>query len=603
MANLTVIQGQDRGKVFDLRGTHLVLGRDPNCDVPLTDHSVSRHHAEMRVEAGKFHIIDLNSSNGTYVNSVRVTEAAIRPGDQIRLGSVILTLGRVVTGPTFSAAGPVQIDDEGNVVDAAIQATAQSDFDPAVFLGQADAQSRLLTDSLRTLFRFSGELTAIFSTQQLVDTVIERVFDVVDADRAFILLLDDATGHMEPRAVRYRDDLVRDIEAERTGARNGSAANGAAVAMGAAATAEAAANASPDGPSGEAPKPPILVSKTIVNYCVSKGQGVLSTNAMQDRRFEQGDSVQDLGIRSAICVPIKVRDRILGVIHVDTQLQQSPFTEHDLRMMTALGYLAGLALQNTRLAEEALGRERLAAVGEAVASLSHYIKNILQGLQGGASVIEGGLTGQRLDHVSRGWEIVSRNQRRINDLVLDMLHYSTDRQPNFERRNVNAVLREVIELVAPRATEKQVEVVSQLDSALPEIWIDPSGIHHACLNILVNAVDAVEPRKGRVTIRTSVEPADANERALSDQVFAIAISDNGGGIPDEQLERIFQAFHSTKGHKGTGLGLAVSRKIIAEHKGRIDVQSQLGAGSTFTVRLPILRRLSSEDTLLPTPGR
>jgi len=262
-----------------------------------------------------------------------------------------------------------------------------------------------------------------------------------------------------------------------------------------------------------------------------------------------------------------------------------------------------LALQNTRLAEEALGRERLAAVGEAVASLSHYIKNILQGLQGGASVIESGLAGQRLDHVSRGWEIVSRNQRRINDLVLDMLHYSTDRQPNFERRNVNAVVREVIELVAPRATEKQVEVVSQLDSNLPEIWIEPSGIHHACLNILVNAVDAVEPRKGRVTIRTSVEPADADERALSDQVFAIAISDNGAGIPDEQLERIFQAFHSTKGHKGTGLGLAVSRKIIAEHKGRIDVQSQVGAGSTFTVRLPILRRLSSEDTLLPTPGR
>ena len=595
MANLTVIQGQDRGKVFDLRGTQLVLGRDPNCDVPLVDHSVSRHHAEMRVEAGQFHIIDLNSSNGTFVNSVRVSEAAVRPGDQIRLGSVILAMGRVVTGPTFSAAGPVKIDDEGKVVDAAIEATAQSDFDPAVFLGQADVQSRLLTDSLRTLFRFSGELTAIFSTQQLVDTVIDRVFDVVDADRAFILLLDDATGHMEPRAVRYRDDLVRDIEAERTGVRNGKTA--------AAAAAEPAPGEPPAEGPPEAAKPPILVSKTIVNYCVSKGEGVLSTNAMQDRRFEQGDSVQDLGIRSAICVPIKVRDRILGVIHVDTQLQQSPFTEHDLRMMTALGYLAGLALQNTRLAEEALGRERLAAVGEAVASLSHYIKNILQGLQGGASVIEGGLAGGRLDHVSRGWEIVSRNQRRINDLVLDMLHYSTDRVPNFERRNVNAVLREVIELVAPRAAEKQVEILSQLDPELPEIWIDPSGIHHACLNVLVNAVDAVETRKGRVTIRTALEEALGSERELSDQVFTIAISDNGAGIPDEQLGRIFQAFHSTKGHKGTGLGLAVSRKIIAEHKGRIDVQSQVGAGSTFTIRLPILRRLSSDDTVLPAPGR
>jgi two-component system, NtrC family, sensor kinase len=578
MANLTVIQGRDRGKVFDLRGTQLMMGRDPLCDVPLTDASISRHHAELRVEEGKFHIIDLNSSNGTFVNGVPVSEAAIRPGDQIRLGTQILTLGRVMPGPTYVGAGPVQIDEEGNVVDAAIQATAQSEFDPAAFLEQQDTHDRVMTESLRVLFRFSAELNAIFGTQHLLDTVIERVFDVVDADRAFILLHDKETGRMDPRAVRYRDDLIRDIEAERVGGAHGDDAEGG----------------EPEA------KPPIMVSKTIVNYCVSKGEGVLSTNAMQDRRFEQGDSVQDLGIRSAICVPISVRDSILGVIHVDTQLQQAPFTEHDLRMMTALGSLMGMALQSTQLAEEALRRERLAAVGEAVASLSHYIKNILQGLQGGASVIEGGLGGENFDHVARGWEIVKRNQRRINDLVMDMLHYSKDRQPNFQQWNVNAVLREVIELVAPPATEKQVELVSKLDPTLPEIWFDPEGLHHACLNVLINAVDAVEPRKGRVTITTSVEEALPGQRDVASETFVITISDNGRGIPDDVLPHIFQAFRSTKGHKGTGLGLAVSHKILAEHRGRIDVESQVGAGSTFTLRLPILRRPPGEDTMTPS---
>lgn len=582
MANLTVIQGRDRGKVFDLRGTQLAMGRDPHCDVPLTDASVSRHHAELRVEEGKFHIIDLNSSNGTFVNGVPVSEAVIRPGDQIRLGSQILALGRVVPGPTYIGTGPVQIDEEGNVVDAAIRATAQSEFDPAAFLERQDTHDRVMTDGLRVLFRFSAELNAIFSTQHLLDTVIERVFDVVDADRAFILLYDEETGRMDPRAVRYRDDLIRDIEAERAGGANGAEAR------------------RPGAQRDETEaKPPIMVSKTIVNYCVSKGEGVLSTNAMQDRRFEQGDSVQNLGIRSAICVPISVRDSILGVIHVDTQLQQAPFTEHDLRMMTALGSLTGVALQSARLAEEALHRERLAAVGEAVASLSHYIKNILQGLQGGASVIEGGIGSEKLDHIARGWEIVKRNQRRINDLVMDMLHYSKDRQPNFQQRNVNAILREVIELVTPPAIEKQAELISTLDPALPEIWFDPEGIHHACLNVLINAVDAVEPRKGRVTISTRVEDALPGERDVASETFVITISDNGHGIPDEVLPHIFQAFRSTKGQRGTGLGLAVSQKILAEHRGRIDVESQVGAGSTFTLRLPILRHPPGEDTMTP----
>ena len=581
MANLTVIQGQDRGKVYNLQATHIVLGRDPQCDVPLTDHSVSRRHAELRVEEGKFHIIDLNSSNGTFVNGVRVTEAAIRPGDQLRLGGAILALGRVVAGPTFSAGGPVRIDEQGNVVDAAIQATTRAEFDPAVFLGrpEEDTVDRHLMDNLRTLFKFSAELNAIFSTEQLTDAVINMVFDAVDADRAFILLLDEATGRMEPKAVRYRDDLITEIEAERSSSRNGADTAGP-----------------PDA------KPPILVSRTIVNYCVNRSEGVLSTNAMQDRRFEQGDSVQDLGIRSAICVPIKVRDRILGVVHVDTQLQQAPFSEHDLRMMTALGYLAGLALENTRLAEEALHRERLAAVGEAVASLSHYIKNILQGLLGGASVIEGGLGDGKLDHISRGWDIVSRNQRRINDLVLDMLHYSSTRAPNIRRHSVNAVLREAIELVTSRAAEKQATIVSRLESELPEIWIDPEGIHHACLNILVNAVDAVEPRAGRVTVTTSLDGPTAQDGEQAEQYYVISIADNGKGIPDDQLAHIFRAFHSTKGHMGTGLGLAVSQKIIAEHRGVIDVESQVGAGSTFTIRLPILEPSRKGDTVMPLPA-
>ncbi|NLX58960.1 MAG: FHA domain-containing protein [Phycisphaerae bacterium] len=564
MANLTVIQGDDRGKVFDLRGSRIVLGRDPQCEVSLTDHSVSRHHAELRIEEGKFHLIDHASSNGTFVNGERIDEAVVRPGDQIRVGAVILTLGRVVTQPRLTSGGPVYIDEAGNVVDAAIQATARSEFDPLVALTEREDQAsqRRAAENLKVLFEFSTTLGAILNTQQLCDAILDMVFEVVDADRAFILLHDEASGSIVPKAVRFRDDLIGEIEAER-----GSGQKQA---------------------EGEQPKQPILVSRTIVNYCLDHGEGVLATNAMQDRRFEQGDSVQDLGIRSAICVPIKARDRRLGVLHVDTQIQQRPFTEVDLRMMTSVGYLAGLALENTQLVESALRNERLAAVGEAVASLSHYIKNILQGLQGGASVIETALKADDLGRIRRGWEIVRRNQTRINDLVLDMLHYSRKREPVRQQQNVNAVLREVIELAAPRAAEKQAEVVSRLDPGLPEIWIDPNGIHHACLNIVANAIDAVERRTGRVTVSTSVEEAGSGRRRDRRRQFVITVADNGVGIAEEDLQRIFQAFHSTKGHQGTGLGLAVSQKIIHEHGGTIEVESHVGGGSTFTIRLPIV---------------
>lgn len=567
MANLTVIQGQDRGKVYDLRGNHIVMGRDPHCEVSLTDHSVSRHHAELRIEEGRFRFIDLNSSNGSFVNGVKVTECIVRPGDQIRLGSVILAMGRVVSSPTLAEGSPVQIDEDGRLIDAAITATAPASFDPGAILEETaeDAQARRQIENLSTLLKFTAELSGIIDTQQLLETILDLTFEVIDADRAFILLQDPGTGRMEPRAVRYRDDLVKSIEAERSDA-----------------------TAAPPAEAGAAQPPqPIHVSRTIVNYCLSEGEGVLSSNAMQDQRFERGDSVQDLGIRSAICVPIKARERIVGIIHADTQLQQAPFTENDLRMMTAVGYLSGLAVENARLVETALHRERLVAAGEAVASISHYVKNILQGLEGGASVIEDGLRLGKLENIGRGWSMVRRNQGRISDLVLDMLHYTRKSEPNLQRQNVNAVVREAIDLAAPRAAEKQVEILTKMNAELPELWIDGAGLHHACLNILVNAVDAVEPRTGRVTVTTALEtrPPDGRDK-MPHQVVVIAIADNGRGIAEDQQKVIFQAFHSTKGGGGTGLGLAVSRKIIEEHRGTITVESHVGAGSTFTITLP-----------------
>jgi signal transduction histidine kinase len=159
-----------------------------------------------------------------------------------------------------------------------------------------------------------------------------------------------------------------------------------------------------------------------------------------------------------------------------------------------------------------------------------------------------------------------------------MLSYSRQAAPNFVKSSVNAIVREVAELAQSAAKEKSVTLTTKLATDLPEIEIDPDGIHHACLNIVTNAIEAVQPLSGKVEIATRTSPE-------KEEVW-IAVADNGPGIPPEELTKIFQAFYSTKGQRGTGLGLAAAKKIIEEHRGRIALRSKVGEGATFVIKLP-----------------
>ena len=564
MPTLTVIQGPDRGKAFEVDGVSTLIGRDPVCDVYLNDPGVSRHHASLEIHGNSHVLKDAGSANGTLVNGVRVQESPIHAGDQIRVGNTILTVGRPMPeGTLVDHRGlPIRVDSEGRV-DASIISTETASGEPHLaFAGGEDmAGMRTSVIGLRALYRIAEMLAHGFDVDRLLTSILDMVFDVVDADRGFILLRDERTGAMVPRAIRWREELLEQIRREQ----GGSDASG-----------ETAVGEPPPVP---APKTgPICVSRTIISYVMKRGEGVLSTNAMQDQRFEEGESVQDYGIRSAICVPLRSGDEILGIIHVDTHVSQGQFSPEDLKLMTAIGCQTGLAVQNARLMASQVQQERLAAVGQAVASLSHYIKNLLQGIQGGSRAVETGLERKNLEPVATGWDVVSRNLARINQLVLDMLSYSRQAPPNRVRTSINAVVREVVELAQPAAAEKRVALSTRLEKDLPEIPLDPDGLHHALLNILANAIEAVPAMSGKVEIQTRLSPKKT-------EVWIVA-ADNGPGIPHEEQQRIFQPFYSTKGQKGTGLGLAAARKIVEEHEGRITVKSAPGHGAAFVLRLP-----------------
>jgi signal transduction histidine kinase len=557
MPTLVVVHGPDHGKSFDINGDSLVIGRDPSCDVSLRDPGISRQHARLELKGNQYILKDLGSSNGTCINGVRVTESSLRVGDQIRLGNTLLAVGAPESTLLEHRGLPIRVDAEGKV-DSSIMATTAVSGDPHLTFagGENLAEMRASLVGLAALYRIAEMLAHDYDIDRLLAGVMDMIFDVVDADRGFILLRDEHTGAMAPKAIRYREELLEQIRRE-----------------------QAAEQTQPVAPETASPeKPHITVSRTIINYVMKRGEGVLSTNAMQDQRFEEGESVQDYGIRSAIAVPIKSRNEILGVIHVDTHVSQGQFSPEDLKLMAAIGYQTGLAVENARLMASQVQQERLAAVGQAIASLSHYIKNILQGIQGGSHAVESGLTHADVAAVSQGWNIVRRNLHRINTLVLDMLSYSRQAPPNPVLTSVNVVIREVAELALPAAREKKISLTTKPDATLPEINIDPDGLHHACLNLVNNAIEAVDPLTGKVEIITQLSTT-SNE-------VCITVADNGPGVPPAEELKIFQAFYSTKGQKGTGLGLAAAKKIVEEHDGRIVFRSQPGGGAAFTIHLP-----------------
>ncbi len=566
MPALTIIQGADHGRTFEVDGLIATIGRDPECEVALRDAGVSRHHARLNCQNGRCVLKDLGSANGTFVNGMRIKDADVQVGDQIRVGNTLLTVSQPAgEADLVDHRGlPIRVDTEGRV-DSSIISTASPSEDPhLVFAGGEDmAGMRTSIVGLRALYRIAEMLAHDYDIDRLLAGIMDMIFDVVDADRGFILLREGGKGPMVPKAIRYREELLEEIRREQAPLRPPDAGPADTVAA-AAVSGEKAA--------------PICVSKTIINYVMQRGEGVLTTNAMQDQRFEEGESVQDFGIRSAIAVPIKSRDAILGIIHVDTHVSQGQFSSDDLKLMTAIGCQTALAVENAYLMASQVQQERLAAVGQAIASLSHYIKNILQGIHGGSHAVESGLGRKELESIDKGWDVVRRNLHRINSLVLDMLSYSREAPPNFARTSVNAVMREVVELAQAAAKEKQVVLATDLDTTLPEIPIDSDGLHHACLNILSNAIEAVPAVKGRVEVTTRLSPHGS-------EVW-ITVADNGPGIPLQEQARIFQAFYSTKGQKGTGLGLAVATKIATEHGGSITVNSAPGQGAAFVIHLP-----------------
>ena len=251
------------------------------------------------------------------------------------------------------------------------------------------------------------------------------------------------------------------------------------------------------------------------------------------------------------------------------------------RMMGSVAFFQDLR-EIKGLEKELVDAERFVAVGQTVAGLAHYIKNILIGLKGGSYVVDVALDKNDTVKLKNGWQAIKRNIGRVSDLVLDLLSYSKERKPEYENCFPNKIVNDVCELVNERARKHNIEIIKAFDSSIDEVSMDPRAIHRSLLNLISNAIDACvfnedAKKNWQIWVKT------ANEK---DSIIRFEVEDNGSGMSHETKDNLFNAFFSTKGGKGTGLGLLVTRKLVEEHKGTIDVSSLLGKGTTFTIRLP-----------------
>lgn len=295
------------------------------------------------------------------------------------------------------------------------------------------------------------------------------------------------------------------------------------------------------------------------------------------------------GTKNFVIVPLFVRNTGIGFYLIHTEKQQQEFSNQDVQLLSVLANQAAAGVENWRTYEKLVKANkelkmsethmiraaRLAAIGELAASIVHEIKNPVQVLLLQLDVMKRGT------HIPNAEELLRQQVSRLQEITKRLMNFARNVNEDFEIQptDVNKAVLDTIALVEHEYKLDKIDFELDLEGQLPLIPGNASYLQQVFLNLAINARDAM-PRGGKVTIKTYTDGLHV----------VVSFSDTGHGIPREQLDKIFQPFFTTKEEgKGTGLGLAISRKIINQHQGDISVESEVGRGTTFIIKLPLRR--------------
>lgn len=300
--------------------------------------------------------------------------------------------------------------------------------------------------------------------------------------------------------------------------------------------------------------------------------------------FQKGESIIEDKVKldgrnfSILAAPLRTTRERFGCIVVGKRGKEG-LSQRESVLIISGAVVISFAISNIKLVNNIVKNQRLVTIGETIGGLSHDIKNILNNFENGIALIDIAVENKNLEMLEEGRDILKRSYDRMKNLVLSMVDYSREREIELVPADINTIIRDAINIKRSELKEKRIKLIEEWDKNIPEVYLDPRRIERMIINLLDNAIDAVKEKAGIIKIGT---------KFLSDKnILQIWVEDNGCGIPEENIERIFDIFYSTKGNKGTGFGLAIVQKVVREHNGTINVSSKLGKGTRFIIEIPV----------------
>jgi signal transduction histidine kinase len=247
-------------------------------------------------------------------------------------------------------------------------------------------------------------------------------------------------------------------------------------------------------------------------------------------------------------------------------------------ILDAKGEVDAIIEMGTNITQIKKSQKELTTLGQSIALLSHGIKNILEGLQGGAYVVDEAFNEGDIQLARKGWSIVNKNIFDITDVVQNILYSSKNRPLKYEMVSPGQLVQDSVQLFREKAAAMNIQLDEQINADLPDVHLDAAAVRRMLHNLIWNALEAChnDKEKKQHFVNVNLDYFDRNH-------FMFEIADNGTGMDEATRRNMLEDFFSTKGSGGTGLGLAVVEKVVNKHGGRIEVNSAPGTGTTFKI--------------------
>jgi len=529
MIVLKVIQGSAKGRKLEIPDKSFTLGRSPDCEVPIKDGYASRRHGEIIFSKGRYIYRDLNSTSGSIIQRDEKEMCLDHVWSECQLeNDDLLIIGKTV----FRVSIERTEAPSGTALHTQLSHAAR----PAKTLDEIETDFQRDRKALAQIIKLGRRLNLEKTTslEDIFDFAADLIFETFPSATGITLVLKD------PKKEGYLPAYVR--------ARK----------------------------SAKHKRTESVPSRPIIDGVVEDRVSLVFDDIQQEVR--NYPTLSPGNIRSGIFAPLWNGEEILGVLELNDTRHPATFSREDMTILTTFGFELALLIDNHNLYEESIKNARMAGVGQSAAGLSHDIANLMAGWKAGGELIELGLEKKKLEFVSQGWKISERKHRAIFDLVEDLRYCSKPRTPDLSAGDINKLIEEAVDLEKEHVDKKGIRIDLRLGENVPEFEFDQRRLKRVLVNLLSNAIYAVGEGEGVIGLSSEVDQKK--------QTVSVRVEDNGSGIPEAALNRIFDLLFSTKKSRGTGLGLAIVKKVIDEHGGNISVESKVGEGTKFTINLP-----------------